>query len=321
MRDAKKAAQSAIEGLEKDIENNAHVEFEGITFKDFCKAYLEHSKLYSEYKTIESAESTIKKFSKLSNIELAKITTLDIQNIVDGFVKEGLKTNTIKLYLKKLTAIFNYAKNQYNLIQIVPSHKIVVGKMNEIHKKALNDNEVADLLNKVEKYENVKYFLLIFIAVNTGMRLGEILGLKWNDIDFKNGYINVNKQFKHLKNGEYGIGKLKTRNSKRTIPVSHVFCSKLLQYKKIISIDERIIQCKNKNIIDAQTNRILKKYGYNISVHELRHTYATKLIANGMDFKTVAKILGHDVKQTIETYSHVNSDMMNKAKNLIENIF
>nr|WP_033051155.1 tyrosine-type recombinase/integrase [Clostridium botulinum] len=58
-----------------------------------------------------------------------------------------------------------------------------------------------------------------------------------------------------------------------------------------------------------------------ISLHELRHTYATLLISSGIDFKTVAKILGHDVEQTMRIYSHVNDDMMKKATNIIENIF
>ena len=59
------------------------------------------------------------------------------------------------------------------------------------------------------------------------------------------------------------------------------------------------------------------KCGFNITIHSLRHTYATNLIANGLDFKTTAKLLGHTVEQTMKTYSHVNDDMMDNARKII----
>ncbi|BDR64449.1 hypothetical protein K134307016_13830 [Clostridium tetani] len=68
-------------------------------------------------------------------------------------------------------------------------------------------------------------------------------------------------------------------------------------------------------------NGKLKRHGYKITIHELRHTYATRLIANGVDFKTAARILGHSVEQTLKTYSHVNDDMLKKAHQVIQNIF
>lgn len=64
-----------------------------------------------------------------------------------------------------------------------------------------------------------------------------------------------------------------------------------------------------------------RKIGYNITVHELRHTYATHLIAQGLDFKTVARLLGHDVEQTIRTYSHVTDYMIKKATKIINENF
>ena len=68
-------------------------------------------------------------------------------------------------------------------------------------------------------------------------------------------------------------------------------------------------------------SKIYKKLGYEITIHDLRHTYATHLIANGLDFKTVAQLMGHDVQETIKTYSHVTDDMIKKAANVIEKIF
>lgn len=66
---------------------------------------------------------------------------------------------------------------------------------------------------------------------------------------------------------------------------------------------------------------VYKKSGYNITVHDLRHTYATFLISNGIDFKTAAQLLGHSVEMTMKIYSHVNNDMLDSAKRKINNIF
>ncbi|MGG7059270.1 tyrosine-type recombinase/integrase [Clostridium tertium] len=64
-----------------------------------------------------------------------------------------------------------------------------------------------------------------------------------------------------------------------------------------------------------------KKLGYNLSIHEFRHTYATTLISRGFDFKTVAKLMVHDIEQTMKTYSHVTDDMLNNATNVLAKIF
>ncbi|SFC21403.1 Phage integrase family protein [Clostridium uliginosum] len=83
---------------------------------------------------------------------------------------------------------------------------------------------------------------------------------------------------------------------------------------------KRIMKNRSTSETDAFLNRKFKKLGFNITIHELRHTSATKLIV-GIDFKTAAKLLGHYVKETMKTYSHVNDDMMQRATDLIGKIF
>lgn len=317
-QEAKDAAEKALEEIKSHLELNTPKEFEGITFVKFANEYLRHTKLYREYKTVQSTQTVVNKFSGLNNIELSKITTLDIQKEVDKFALEGLNPNTIKYYLKKLSIIFNAAKNQYQLINNVPTKNVQVNEHKDTSKKALTENEVKKL---IDSFKNSSYYLIIFIAAKTGMRIGEILGLIWNDIDSKNNIITVNRQWKKDKKGDYAFGPLKSNNSYRKIPISKATTTELIKYKTVINIDTRIFNIINKDSTITYVNRLIKQYGFPISIHELRHTYATKLIANGMDFKTVASILGDNVQQVIKTYSHVNNDMMNRASALIENIF
>lgn len=315
---AKLAADKMLDKLKENIQLKTNVDFEGITFGEFSKGYLEHSKLCRAFKTIQSTQTVLTNFSELNNIEMISITTLNIQKIVDELVEKELNPNTIRYYLKKLRIIFNAANNQYNIIKVNPVKNIRVPKPKDIIKKALTDEEISNLLFC---FKNTKYYLFIYIAINTGMRVGEILGLTWSDIDFKDHTVNVNKQWKKNLDGTYGFGELKTKNSYRIIPISKKASDEIFKYKNVIEMDNRVVSFKTKSYLIACLSSLFKKKGFDITIHELRHTYATKLIANGMDFKTAAKLLGHDVQQTMKTYSHVNSDMLTRAQNLIENIF
>ena len=95
----------------------------------------------------------------------------------------------------------------------------------------------------------------------------------------------------------------------------------LKEYKsnKIIDINNRIKPYGN-GCIKRYLNPVLKKLA-GISIHELRHSYATILVSNLIDFKTTADFLGHDVQQTIKTYSHVTDEMKKKATDTISKIF
>lgn len=71
------------------------------------------------------------------------------------------------------------------------------------------------------------------------------------------------------------------------------------KYKNIVNINNRIFNFKNTDSVSICLNALFKKEGYNITIHELRYTYTTKLISHGLDFKTAAGLLGHTVEQTI----------------------
>ena len=84
---------------------------------------------------------------------------------------------------------------------------------------------------------------------------------------------------------------------------------------------KEMFQLENNEILTNNLKNTYKNLGYDISIHELRHTYATMLISNGVDFKTAAQLLGHDIEQTMKTYSHVTNDMISAASKIINNIF
>ncbi|MBU3155145.1 site-specific integrase [Clostridium estertheticum] len=319
-RDAKPIAEKMLEDLESSIKNNVDVEGANQTFKEVSKMYLKHSNLYKEYNTVKASENTFSKFKCLNSIKIKDIQKIDIQGVVDKLVKEGLKQSTITSHVVRLNTFLKYVKEDLNIIVSLPTEKIKVPKeKNKTNKKALTKPELDKLLNDLI---NNKFYIVAFIAANTGIRLGEILGLTWNDLDEINLTLDVNKQWKVLeKNKPSTFGTLKSKNSYRTVPISSKTLNALKFYKKNNPTDfKNRIAPFNSASIFKYLNPKLRELA-DISLHELRHTYATLLIADGMDFKTAAKLLGHDVQETYRTYSHVTSDMLKNAAKRIDKIF
>lgn len=246
---------------------------------------------------------------------------------INELTSRGLKYNTIKGYLARLSTALNAAVKQFHYLHKSPIENIELKKPKKIEKiKALTTSEFEEVINSFQNSPYDNYTIILIIAGTCGLRISEILGLTWNDIDFENNTIDVNKQWKVVETEPYkkfGFGELKTQNSYRIVPMPQSTADYLRNYRNShpINFQNRIIKNRSSDGVITFINKKFKAFGYNISIHDLRHTYATKLIANGVDFKTAAKLLGHEVEQTMKTYSHVTQDMLDRAKNLIDNIF
>lgn len=292
-----------------------------ITFKEFADKYIDHMSLYLKKSTIVNYDNSIKKFKPLYNLKLKDITMLDIQNCIDDAIREGIKVSTLKVYLISLNKIFSSAVDDYHLILENPysKPKLLIDK-STTERQALTMLELDDLISKLK---NERLRVVTIIAAYSGLRIGEILGLTWDCIDFENKLITVNKQWNLLNDGTHGFTTLKSKNSNRVIPFSHSLKKELLEYKKKypLNFDNRLFKYTRTNGVASNLKSNYKLCGYNIGIHNLRHTYATMLIANNVDFKTTAKLLGHTVEMTLTVYSHVTDEMQKRATNIIENIF
>jgi len=320
-KDAKKAAEKIVAELKESQELQLSEEYEGITFAEFKEMYLEHLAIYKEHNTVEAYKSAFKKFSDLDNKELSKITSVQLQSCIDAMVKSGLSAHTVREYTAKTKKLFSTAVEPYKIIAHNPAVGAVVPENkqnNEI--KALAKAELDRLISTLTHPDKKVSTLL---ASKCGLRLGEILGLTWDDIDIINRNVKVNKQWKKRKDGSWGFGPVKRINSNRSVPMPEVVIKELRTYKKITptSIDGRIITHGNTKVYGNLLIKYYKARGFDISAHDLRHTYATMLIAGGVDFRTAAQLLGHTVEMTMKRYSHVTDDMTTRAGKLIDSIF
>lgn len=319
-KDSKEYINNAIKELEIELKNEKGIissDCTTITFKQLSDEFIEHSKLYKEHNTIKAYRNAIYNFKQLNDNKICDIKKNDLTKCIDNLVMKNLSYETIKTYIRRIKLVFDYYKENYNSnFYIDLNFKLVKDKKIK-NKNALTKKQL-DVLLKSEKLLKSKFYIVAYIAANTGLRCGEILGLTWDCIDEKKMSITVNKQWKVLKNGSSGFGELKSKNSYRNVPITKGFLKEIKKYR-CINPNNRIAPF-NKASIDKYLNPLLREIA-GISMHELRHTYITLLIANGLDFKTVAKIAGHDVEQTMATYSHVTDDMMNNASKMISKIF
>lgn len=317
---AKKYAEKLLDELRDNILLNIVEGAENLTIGELKHDFLKHIETHREHSTFLNYSQSLN-FFPIDNIEVSKLKLLDVQKCVDKLV-DKVSLSTIQRRITIFKCMLNFANKQYNIPVVSLKNLTLPSEKRLIEKRALTYEESSAILDFYRK-KGGDYYIVVLIALNCGLRIGEIMGLTWNDINFENATLKVNKQWKILKGTKsYGFGDLKSRNSYRTIPIplSTLEELKLIKNSGVINYKHRLISSMSTYSMSTNLDRQLKRK-FNCCIHELRHTYATSLVSNGIDFKTAAMLLGHDIEQTMKTYSHVTDDMIKKATDTINNIY
>lgn len=193
-----------------------------------------------------------------------------------------------------------------------------------------------------------KYGIFVRLTLDTGIRLGELLGLRQEDIDVRKNMLNIRRTLNRLPKVDYnGIGnsteiviqKPKTKNSVCSIPLMQITMKELQQWRNIQFFDAHtageiyndsgfIVTNSTGSYIEPRTfkdyyDEILEASDLgHYTFHALRHTFATRAIGQGMDAKTLSTLLGHySVAFTLDTYTHVLDSQKHEEMKLMENLF
>ena len=160
----------------------------------------------------------------------------------------------------------------------------------------------------------------------TGLWWGELLGLKWDDLDLERGDLRVKRQIARI-NGEVVEAPLKTKNAYRTLPLARDTVDVLNQQKKKVGSCPWVFPSPTGSPMSPDSvlhmlHRVLKRAGLpRVRFHDLRHTFATHALASGVDAKTLSRILGHTKASfTLDTYTHVTGDMHRNAAEIVGNV-
>ena len=212
---------------------------------------------------------------------------------------------------------------QARLISKNPTAGTKIPKCNYPDKKILSDSELARFIEAIEREPLWRDFF--YTEITTGLRRGEICGLKWSDLDTKRGTLKIERSVNNGEGGKLEIGETKTEKGKRVIrlPASTL---RILTERKESALTEWIFpnllepeKPMNSSTAYDKLKSILKAAGLpDIRFHDLRHTFATHALTSGVDAKTLAGILGHtNASFTLDTYTHVTTDMQKNAAEIV----
>lgn len=253
-----------------------------------------------------------------------QITEEDVQKFVLTELRKGLSQKSIKDIIIVLKMILKFAVKQkllaYNEIEIkFPT----VGEKTDL--EVLNKNDHKKIINYLQENFTFKN-LGIYICLSTGMRIGEICGLLWSDIDVESGIIKVRRTVQRIyvidgetRHTEILIDTPKTKNSIRDIPMTTELYKIIKPLKKVVNNDFYVITNEAKPT-EPRTYRnyyirLIKRLGIpKLKFHGLRHSFATRCIESKCDYKTVSVILGHsNISTTLNLYVHPNMEQKKKC--------
>ena len=288
--------------------------------------------------TLDSYRAMVKNQVKpfIGGKQIASLTTADMQKFYNKIKKEGrvrehpihgktLADSMVRGVHMMLHEALDTAVKE-RLIAKNPTNGTTVPKCNYPEKQILGDSQLDTFLEAIKGEEYWDTFF--YVEVMTGLRRGEICGLKWQDINFEENKLQVKRSVSVKKGGGVSIGETKTETGVRSIlmPPS---VAEVLQNRKQRAITEWVFpnfMHPEQPISPATAYRklkiILKHAGLPlIRFHDLRHTFATHATHGGVDPKTLAGILGHtNASFTLDTYTHVTNDMQKAASNIVGNI-
>ncbi len=267
-----------------------------------------------------------------------------IQDFYNSLIGDGLKPSSAKKIMETVNSVLKYAQKS----------KLIYNLPTDIEKQPMNRPKIEFWTKEeIDFYLNEIYgsylYTPILIEIFTGLRIGELCGLRWCDIDFDANTLTVNNQViydRELKILTFSEV-LKTDTSHRTISLPTLLINHLESIRNnaadsdFIVLSREGLMCNPRNLsmnftksihkyrksiseLEKENKKIPENYMQlkQITFHALRHTHATLLIFNGENIKVISERLGHkNISTTLDTYTHIMDDMKNNTATLLDNIF
>ena len=307
-----------------------------IKFEDFARKWFdEYGKMCLKESTLQGYHTMEPRtYKAIGHIRLDKLTTRHIQKFIlelcetkreDGRDKNGgkLSTKTIKLYKSMISSILDYAVKM-QMIPNNPCKNVVIPKVKTPEKEFYSIEEAQKLFELFENESEHDYIYVCFhiLAIYSGFRLGELMGLEWKDIDFNTNVIKVNRTCLYSKERGHYTETPKTEQSRRSLKLPQDVMNVLKKWQGIqdkqrkkvgdkwIETDRVFTKWNGLTLDRSAPGRYFKKFCERtgmryVTNHSWRHLNATLLINSGVDIKTVQSCLGHSVATTtLNLYCH-----------------
>ena len=297
------------------------------TVGQWMEVWFEH---YAKVKVRPSSHQTYRGTSTTtsSQISLEKLTSLELQKFYKKLLEKGrvdrleskhqskgLSAKTVRNIHQIISSAMKLAQEQ-KLISTNPADGCALPRLEHREMQTLPVEQLQSFLREAR---DSGVFELYYLELATGLRRGELLGLKWEDIDLERGDLRVRRQIARL-NGEVVEAPLKTKNAYRTLPLAEDTIGVLEAQRKKTGSSQWVFPSTTGGPISPDSvlhmlHRVLKRAGLpRVRFHDLRHTFATLALQNGVDVKTVSGMLGHfSAGFTLDTYAHVTTASQRQA--------
>lgn len=303
----------AAEIKKADTKKRADEEREKITLKDVAAKYVEWAKKNKATWSDDKIRLDKHVMPVLGDFPLIKIQIPELELLKERCQEKGLAPATVLQCLAVTRATFNYAIKHRYFTGVNPSKGVKLPKPDNTRVRFLSRKETEDLLDMAASY-NTEMHDMCLVSLYTGMRSGEIMSLKWTDLDFEHDLITV----RNPKNGE-------TRQVFMTGNVKEMLQSRLIKADDSISPYSIVFPSKygkQRGKISKSFERLVNKLGLNDGVedeqhrvvfHTLRHTFASWLAIQGETLLTIKELLGHKTIQMTMRYAHLIPDQKRRA--------
>ena len=278
----------------------------------------------------------------LGHLKLTEITALHIMEFYNKLRKEGarkddkqggLSEQTIKHHHTVIRKVLNDAIS-WNLLTTNPASRIKAPKVEKKEVSFYDEEQTAQLLTALEN-EKPRFKIMVKLAIVTSCRRGEIIDFKWSDIDFEKKEVTIGRAISTVK-GREQIIKLPKTEKPRKITLPKGIIGVLKDYKKYQN-EERLKKGWDKtewlftgrygellylSTSSRQFKKFIKRHNlHSITLHGLRHTHGTTLIAAGLDIRTVAHRLGHSgTSTTLDIYTHLLKSADQAAADVMDEV-
>lgn len=269
----------------------------------------------------------------LGSLRLQDLRPAHIQDAYGRLSTDGLAARTVLHHHRVLREALSHAA-QWQLLSVNPADAVTPPRAERTEMRALSPDEVNRLL---EGCENEQLRTVVFVAISTGMRLGELLGLRWADLDLNGGNAYLVRSAQYLSATGISFRPMKTGRSQRSIALSAETVRVLREHRgrqlearlaagsdyedgDLVFADVDGRPLPPYRISDQFRRRLVKRLGIGpLRFHDLRHTAATLMFRAGIHPKVVSERLGHSsIAITLDTYSHVIPSMQRDAADAVD---
>lgn len=346
---ARREAEKLLAEFTLEIEKGLFIEPAKLTFSDFVERWLK------DYGATNLAPKTLHRYKQMLNTRiLPAMGHLKVEQIrpthlldfytnlqEDGIREDGkpgaLSERTILHHHRLISAIMQDAV-EWQVIGSNPASRVKPPKVVKRQMPCYDEEQVSQLLEATDK-ENLKHQVLIHLALWTGLRRGEIMGIDWSNVNFDKGVLQVSQASQYLPKQGTFTKEPKNENSNRLLSLPAFLVDMLKQYKKEqaeASMEIRDIWQDSDRIFTTWDGRpghpewpsqwfskFIKKHELpHLNFHGLRHTAATMLINQGLPAKNISSRMGHaNISTTMDIYGHYLKSADKEASDRLEQVY